>query len=827
MDIGSPSYSHNTYYYYDESYLNLSSEHKVEPTSGEAIRTYFTYTSAIPSCAANWILSKPTWIRVYDTSYQLKSAKWMDYDCNTGNIQKEEVCKSDNPASWCLNRDPNQNPLTSQNPMISYQYDTYKNLWKITDPRGYQTTITYDSTKTHVYQTTNALGHVTTTEYDPGTGNLKKLIPPHLQGTVYSITNTYDVFGRKTREDRPDGGWTSYQYLSFGNPNTQHVKKRERIVGGPSVLEHDTRTYFDGLGRTYKTSSTGPYGNNIVTETSFDLLGRVWKKSNPRFCDANDQNCETRYDTFFTYDGLSRVVETAIPDDNDPSGYTYISQTYQGLKKIVTNQRENSTAYTYDVYQRLKKVEDPYGTFTEYSYDTLGNLTQVRAAKDGSGNNLLGASITTTMTYDSLSKKRTMNDPDMRFWEYEYDKAGNLVKQWDANHPKPQLPIEFQYDGLNRLTQKTYPDRSVTYTYDDPTVPYSKGKLTKVSDPSGGEEKEDRVLEYDLMQRVKQSRKKIGAEEVTFENAYDSIGRVINIKYLAGTPNEKTYSYQYDVTGNLLYLKDNAAQNNVVAYSNFTALGQPRQANFSNSVSTTYEYYPRTKRLQGLFTQKPGTPAYQQLGYQYDPNGNITILTDTKNNITHSYTYDSLDRLLTAQGAGTNPYTQSYQYDRIGNITYKSDVGNYSYFYNNKPHAVRTAGNISLQYDLNGNMTQRAEGGVTLDLIYNYDNKPDLIKKNGANYVQFTYDGNGQRVKKVSPAQTVLYFGELYEVRGGVASLHLFAGNRRVASIRSDGRTQFYHGNHLGSASFITDSNGDPWGRSWGRWFKYNLTLIK
>jgi RHS repeat-associated protein len=45
-------------------------------------------------------------------------------------------------------------------------------------------------------------------------------------------------------------------------------------------------------------------------------------------------------------------------------------------------------------------------------------------------------------------------------------------------------------------------------------------------------------------------------------------------------------------------------------------------------------------------------------------------------------------------------------------------------------------------------------------------------------------------------------------VRGGAGTIHLFAGNRRVASVFSDGTTQFYHTNHLGSASVITDSIG-------------------
>jgi RHS repeat-associated protein len=79
------------------------------------------------------------------------------------------------------------------------------------------------------------------------------------------------------------------------------------------------------------------------------------------------------------------------------------------------------------------------------------------------------------------------------------------------------------------------------------------------------------------------------------------------------------------------------------------------------------------------------------------------------------------------------------------------------------------------------------------------------------NYVQFTYDGNTQRVKKYNytTGQSVLYFGELYETRGGAGMIHVFAEKQRVASVLPDGRTQSYHTNHLGSSSFITDQNGD------------------
>jgi RHS repeat-associated protein len=131
---------------------------------------------------------------------------------------------------------------------------------------------------------------------------------------------------------------------------------------------------------------------------------------------------------------------------------------------------------------------------------------------------------------------------------------------------------------------------------------------------------------------------------------------------------------------------------------------------------------------------------------------------------------------------------------------------------------VRQAGNLSFQYDPNGNMTQRYDGGtsVTLDLAWNEDNKPSVISRRvggGASqpYLTFTYDGSSQRVRKENhfTGATTLYFGEVYEVRNGEPVIHLFANTQRIASIQEDGRMQYYHGNHLHSASVITDGYGN------------------
>ena len=436
-----------------------------------------------------------------------------------------------------------------------------------------------------------------------------------------------------------------------------------------------------------------------------------------------------------------------------------------------------------------------------------------------------------------------MSDPDMGSWSYVYDKMGNLVLQVDA---KAQA-IAFEYDGLNRMTRKHYCetftfdppgcaaiDHSVEFAYDEPSVPNSKGKLTSVSDDQNGNY--DYVTEYDLFQRVKGSHKVIGADSASFEKRYDSAGRVVRIKYLAGSPFERVYDYEYDVAGNLLYVQESGSVYPLVAYSDFTALGQPGLATFPKSatlsVTTSYRYYPKTGRLHTLVTERINNgqveATYQDLTYAYDGLGNILQLDDGVNLITHHYSYDHLNRLTLANGVGTNPYSESYAYDRIGNILSKTDAGNdYRYTIPNKPHAVREIWNSGVQryafsYDSNGNMTQKRDltgaQEVKLDLVYNYDNRPVGVQKTVGQtlttMVTFIYDGNGQRVAKVNQTgqstRTTYYFGELYEEREGVGDfIHVFAGNRRVATVPVGvGCTRFYHPNHLGSASVVTREDG-------------------
>jgi RHS repeat-associated protein len=76
---------------------------------------------------------------------------------------------------------------------------------------------------------------------------------------------------------------------------------------------------------------------------------------------------------------------------------------------------------------------------------------------------------------------------------------------------------------------------------------------------------------------------------------------------------------------------------------------------------------------------------------------------------------------------------------------------------------------------------------------------------------QFTYDGDGKRVKSVMTTNvgstTTFFIGVHYEVTGTSITKYYFAGSQRIA-MRKNGALYYLLGDHLGSTSIVTDANG-------------------
>ena len=198
----------------------------------------------------------------------------------------------------------------------------------------------------------------------------------------------------------------------------------------------------------------------------------------------------------------------------------------------------------------------------------------------------------------------------------------------------------------------------------------------------------------------------------------------------------------------------------------YNAQSQVTLLALGNSLTTNYTYWANNFRLKTL-----QTGALQNLAYAYDPVGNVKYITDTVNtNQRQTFTYDHLDRLLTAatNAAGTGQYNHAYAYNPIGNITSTTSLGNYTYPASGpgsvRPHAVSTAGSNTYQYDANGNLTQRVEGGATYTQAWDAENRLISVTSNGQ-MTQFAYDGDGARVLQVKPnSDKTAYVGGLMEV---------------------------------------------------------------
>ena len=202
----------------------------------------------------------------------------------------------------------------------------------------------------------------------------------------------------------------------------------------------------------------------------------------------------------------------------------------------------------------------------------------------------------------------------------------------------------------------------------------------------------------------------------------------------------------------------------------------------------------------------------QDLGYTFDAGGNVTQLTDgltTPGHSTQTFDYDDLDRLTQATGAYG---TLTYSYNELGNLLSNSQVGTYTYPTSGsssvRPHAVTQAGSETYTYDANGNLILGAGRIITYDV----ENRPDQVIQNGIT-TTFVYDGDGGRVQKTvtqgGSTTTTTYIGKLYVCEGTSCAKLIFAGNQRIAMMQvASGSTSYFHADHLGSTSVLTNGQG-------------------
>ncbi len=620
-------------------------------------------------------------------------------------------------------------------------YDgTYGNVTTVTDAEGRSTSNTYDTEFfTYLKQISNALTptpHTRSFNYDARTGQVTSTTDPNGQTTSTdydSLGRVTQVYGPVTTQALPSVQYTYDACLVAANmtPCAAPVRTtaKTRVTAGASTTL-DVHAFADGMGRTIQTRSPAEDpAKQVVTGTAaFNNLGQVVSQYSSYLSNLSTGNgtayvaleSEPNYTTFpkatYIYDAVGRLLTTTAP------GGFVSSTSYSDWLITATDANGNVVKRTQDAFGRLTKVEEINGSSTyttDYQYDVVGNLTKVTDA------GVNGARNETTLVYDSLGRKTSMDDPDMGVWSYTYDKIDNLKTQTDARG----AIITFTYDPINRLTLKAYTTvpsgvtnpGNVTYTYDvattNTTANFAKGRLKKVDDGNGTGSAE---FEYDAFGRLIKEVKTItgsGAGTHTVQRAYDLLGRLTLLTY----PGGDTAAYAYTGQGGiatLTYQPVGGSAKTIVTNMDYDASGRITAMAYGNNTTTTYSYNATTQRLAELTTFPTASPQspIQKFTYMFDDVGNVESITDLVGSNDQSFTYDPLNRLTQAIG----PYgTSSYQYNAIGNMTSKENVtltypasGATSI----RPHAViSTLDGWTFNYDANGNLIDKRQtsGGGT------------------------------------------------------------------------------------------------------------------
>ena len=102
-----------------------------------------------------------------------------------------------------------------------------------------------------------------------------------------------------------------------------------------------------------------------------------------------------------------------------------------------------STPRSWNVDQRLKKVTSPEGNYTQYGYDSRGNVTEVRqVAKPGFALADIVSSANYDATCSNIKKCNQPNftiDPKNNRTDYAYDPTSGVLTT--ATAPAPELAI--------------------------------------------------------------------------------------------------------------------------------------------------------------------------------------------------------------------------------------------------------------------------------------------------------------------------------------------------------------------------------------------------
>lgn len=680
-------------------------------------------------------------------------------------------------------------PGTLKSVLTTYVRDDFGNvISRTTTPSGLPPvteTFTYDGRARFPISSTNALGQVSTAQYDQLWG--KPIWTTDVGGL--SMYYEYDLLGRLiSTTDFPRNFVTSYKY-SWNSTGTSdggyHIRKYYHISGRP-----ESKVYYDKLGREVATEVDAFPSGKISTYTNYDSRGNVSSAYGAH------KSGESPLVNVYGYDEYNRVTVVS-----NALGATQYEYDYQNGNLTVTQTDPGG--------QVSKKVTDAGGKLVT-AVDDGGSLfytyyshSGVKSVVDGSNNILI------LSEYDVDGSQTKLTDINAGTTEYVTDALGRQTRmktalgQWTT----------YDYDILNRMTEHNRPEGSSVYTYYGSGLGGSTNQLEKIVTYGGVEES----YTYDGVGRVLTRTDKVDNEVLTTSYTYNNFDDVTEVIYPSGLQ----LKYDYDNKGYLRQISNGGTA--IFTAIERNGLGQNTSYRLGNGKKTTKEYYhgvPTSYYSVGL----------QDLEFEWNyASMNLTGRTDNIKGKSEEFTYDGLNR-LTGSAGSLGVSTMWTMYEPNGNILAKSDVGRYRYE-DSKINAVTWVSNQPLPPD---NFPVHDQ-----DVVYTSFYQPLTITE-GADKVEFQYGSDDQRIRMRKTKNNVeeyrrYYFGDyelqLEPIHGIVRFIHyISSGNELVAIAERELRAgssnseaiHYVYADYLGSILTMTNASGaveyeqnfDAWGRN-------------
>jgi RHS repeat-associated protein len=325
---------------------------------------------------------------------------------------------------------------------------------------GYDTTVTDpDGRKTKTRK--DYLGRAIRVTEDVGGSNLVTDYQYNVSGNLITVTDakgnqtiiTYDSLGRKLAMVDPDMGYWQYSYDSLGNlieqidarsqKTTMFYDELDRLTdkvynstSAPDVTyTYDTAT--NGIGRLSGTSNTD------VTKTvdAYDALGRV---TNTTILITGDS---TPRENTISYDLAGRTTSMTYPD-----GFSLAFNYFSGTPLLYTATGSDSVVYvTYSNYGAMGspgQMDYGNGTSTIYGYDQLSS----RLANIVTSSPIAGNIVFKTYSYSAAGNVEFIYDSvDSKTYAYAYDNLRRLTSE----AVNSITSVSYTYDEIGNIESKT------------------------------------------------------------------------------------------------------------------------------------------------------------------------------------------------------------------------------------------------------------------------------------------------------------------------------------------------------------------------------------